>query len=214
MKGLLRARLAAAFLCLATLFSAVVAEVHAQDPYSRLHVGVGGGSDVGDGRFQEFWSRSPSFSMFGRMPFYVGHVEAGISASRHSFQGEAPPPSDDPAAPNNPLGDGADFWGALIHVGWGPSLAITPGFQAQGTLTVGDFLMVFDSPEKGYAQRENELVLGASAGFTFYMARRVGLFARLGYSRVFTSTPIDLVHVSAGLEARLVTPSWVREMLR
>ncbi len=169
-----------------------------QVPFSSMRFDVSVGADVSKGRFQDHWKIGPTPAVLARMPFHVGDLEIGAAGARNEFRG----------------GTDGDYWSALIHAGWGEGVNVGGVLHLHGSALVGSYFMIFDTQPVGYARRENELALGASADLNVLALEPVILFARTGYLRVFTSTPIDLIHLSAGLALRIETPNWLRTLLR
>ena len=193
MKGFIRICVIALAPC-----AIAVSDVVAQVPFSTASIGVTVGTDVHHGRFQDNWRTGPTPAVHVRMPFHVGEAELGAALSRSEFTG----------------GLDGDFWGALLHAGWGGSYVPSEVLRIQGTLLAGTFLRVFDTRQFGYARRESELMLGASAAAQVRVFAPIHLRMQTAFHRIYTSTPIDLVQVSAGLVVEFDTPDWLPPLLR
>lgn len=193
MKGFIRICVIAIAPC-----AIAVSDGVAQEPFSTASIGVSVGTDVHHGRFQDHWRTGPAPALQVRMPFHVGEAEVGAALSRSEFAADL---------------DG-DFWGALLHVGWGGAYAPHDVLRLQGTLLAGTFLMLFDTRQVGYARRESELMFGASVAAQVRILEPVHLRLQTAFQRIFTSSPIDLVQVSAGFVVELDTPDWLPPLLR
>lgn len=175
-----------------------VAQRASTEPYSRLIVSATAGWDLGQGRFQDHWTTGVTPGAHLRVPARIGDLEFGVGVARNWFQG----------------GPEADFWSTLLQFGWGHSLELVDRLIVEGTLHAGMYLMMFDEQPIGYARRESELMLGGSIGARVPVSRQVRVMVRTGMLRVYTSTPIDIVHVTGGLALVLETPAWLRPLLR
>lgn len=193
MKGFIRTAVVAALLCVAAPGLAL-----GQAPFSSMRFDVSVGADVSTGRLQDHWKIGPTPAVLTRIPFHIGEVEIGAAGARNEFRG----------------GTDGDYWSVLVHAGWGEGVNVGGVLRLHGSALVGSYFMIFDTQPVGYARRENELALGGSADLSVLALEPVILFARTGYLRVFTSTPIDLIHLSAGLAVRIETPNWLRTLLR
>lgn len=172
--------------------------LRAQEPFSSVAIGGLAAQEIGQGRFDEMWDTSPSGGLSVRMPFHVGELEAGFSVARNRSLSDSRP----------------DFTSGLIHVGWGPTLRISPALRARVLLLAGDYFMVFDEGGAGYERRENELLLGASAGLSIEIREPVALFARAAFYRIYTSNAIEFIQIGGGVEVRLPTSERIRSLLR
>lgn len=191
-KGFIRRCIAVVMVALVLSTSRVRAQ--AEEAFGSVSLGLVGAFDVARGTFQDHWGRRPAVGATVRMPFYVGDVEVGLLYSRY--------------------GSDAAFTSLLGFAGWGATLPLGKVGGLTGMVVAGDYFMLFHGPQPGYSSRENEVALGASAMMEFRPVGPFGFEVGLRALRIFTSTPIDLVHVSAGLRYRLSAPEWLPAVMR
>lgn len=174
----------------------LVSAANAQ-PYASVSVGVNAGFSTYANEFGSWWDVSPAALVSARTPFYVGQIEAGALGFRNA----------------DTIGEN-DFSAGLFFAGWGPTLEAGSVAEWRTTAFAGDLLMLFDEGGSGYSRRENELALGIKSTIVFELIRNTELEAGVVGFRTFTSSPIDLLFISAGIRYRIAISPRFRAWLQ
>jgi hypothetical protein len=188
----------------AVLAGLLAAPAHAQPrPFSTVSLYAGGSVPVRTGALAAFYHSSPGFDLVAAAPFYVG--VAGLDAGLRRYE-QRPGRADE------------DLWAAPVALRWGvrPSLPVGGGgggLRAEASARLGALLMRFSGGSAGL-RNESELLMGADAGLSLRVAGRWEIVAGLRYERVFTSTPLHLWQVRAGVRRRFEAPRWLQTLLR
>lgn len=108
-----------------------------------------------------------------------------------------------------------DFDATILALGWGLPAVTTPSVRLSAGGRVGEMLMGFhDTTVDAGVRNESELYLGVYATATLRLPHRLGLTASASYGHVHLNVPLHLASFTAGLEYRVDTPAWLRDILR
>lgn len=170
-------------------------------PFETFTLRLGGTVEAPNDRYGAVWQPSPGVDVAATVPFYLGLTfDAGLAFSNHRAQTETL----------------LDFLAIHGYVGLGAGLQLPVGARLHLGAHAGVLSMDFyaDEAAGAFARRESELATGLVAGGTAPLTDRLGVYVGARWTHVYTSTPIDLVRVHAGLTWTFVTPGWLRELLQ
>jgi hypothetical protein len=167
--------------------------------FSTLSIRVAGARNINRELLHEFWAPRDGLELEVSTPLPVGEI--GINVTALSFGGRA---SEQP-----------DFDAQLVALRWGGSGRIAGPLAIRGSAALGNIFMTFDDGDRrvGGLTTESELLVGAVGGLDLRVSPWLTLTIQSSLQRVLTSTPIDLLVVSAGAKASMRTPRWLRGVL-
>lgn len=177
----------------ATLTPAVLAQ--RAEPFSTVSVGIAVSHDVHDARFQSSWEVSPAIDVSAGLPFYYGNIRAGVRIL-HAYSPEL-----------------TDINSAYMHVAWGPTVDLGRSLSFDASVSAGSMYMSFTDEPVSFRKSESELAVGLRGGMSARVGGPIRAHVYCEWQHAFTSIPLDLVFVSAGLAYELQTPDWLRSFL-
>jgi hypothetical protein len=167
--------------------------------FSTLSIHLAGVRNVNRERLHALWAPRDGFELGVSTPLPVGEIGIGIAAL--SFGGRA--------------AEQPDFDARLLTLRWGGSRTIAGPLAFHGSAALGNIFMTFDDGERrvGGLTTESELLVGGVGGLDLRLSPWLSLSVESSLLRILTSTPIDLVLVSAGATLGFRTPRWLRGVL-
>ena len=184
---------------------ASVAPLHGQDslattgaaPYSAVTIALSGVQPTGSGRLEDYWDAATGIRLDIHMPFHVG--EAGLTATTLRYETRA---AEQP-------GYRAIIIGANWRFPFGGVRRVQPALSVEA----GNFMTIFDGEQAKGLGKESEIYIGAGAGLGVVLAGATSLTVGADARHVFTSTPVRLVSLRAGLAHTFATPRWLRAVI-
>ena len=184
---------------------AIAPELGAQDtttharvaPYSTVTVALSGVRPASSGRLEDYWTAGNGLRFDIHMPFHVG--EAGITATtlRHEALGTEQP----------------GFRAIIIGANWrfplGNSRRVRPAIAVEA----GNFMTIFDGEQPKGLGKESEIYVGGEASVRIAVLGGTSVLLGADARHVFTSTPVRLTSLHAGLAQTMSTPRWLRAVI-
>jgi hypothetical protein len=164
--------------------------------FSTLSVRLSGARNVNRELLHEFWSPRDGFELELSTPLPVGQM--GISITALSFGGR--------------VAEQPDFDARLLSLRWGGSRTIAGPVALRASALLGNIFMTFDDGERRISglTTESELLVGGAGGVDLRVSPWLSFSLESSLQRILTSTPIDLVVVSAGAKLAMRMPRWLR----
>lgn len=196
-----RQALVATACCIA---AAAVAPLRSQEvvarsdaPYSSVTVGLAAARQANSGRLEDYWDAGSGVRLDVHMPFHVG--EAGITATTLRYAARGP--------------DQPGFRTILVGADWRFPLGGLRRVRPSVSMEAGNFMTIFDGEQPKGLGKESEIYVGIGASLAVRLVRGMALTLGGEVRHVFTSTPIRLASVRAGLGHTFVTPRWLRAVV-
>ena len=181
---------------------AAASPLHGQDagtaptaaPYGAVTVALSGVRLASAGRLEDYWDAGNGIRLDIHMPFHVG--EAGITATtlRHE-----------------PLGPGQPGFRAIITgASWRFPLRRSRRIRPALSLEAGNYMTIFDGEQPKGLGKESEIYIGGGGAIDIALSRGTSLVLGAEARHVFTSTPVRLGALHAGLAYTFASPHWLR----
>ncbi len=164
-----------------------------------LDLALGAAVPVGEA-YDGLWAAGQGAALRLAIPFHGGTGHVGL----HAFPNGG-------SRPNLP-----DFLALHAQGGWGYPLRLPGGMRLTGGALVGALHMRFDDEDRfsGALRNETELTAGLFARLDVPVAGPARAFVAGEALRVYTFERIDLRFVQAGVSATVISPEWLRRVLR
>ena len=184
-------------------------------PFSTLDVMIGGTVWDARGEFSRLWAPGNGAGVTISTPFYAGRVSAGFDiVSFEPTDLYTRRRTDVPGNFSGTNGLRPSFTAAVIRAGITFRLHVIGPVAFDTGFDTGNFLMMFDESTIKGVRNESEFSTSVFVGPQVRLTKRVFLFGRAVYRRVFTSTPMDLLSIHTGITVRFITPGWLRRVLK
>lgn len=166
-------------------------------PYSAVTVAVSGVRLATAGGLEEYWDAGNGIRLDVHMPFHIG--EAGITAStlRHEARGPEQP----------------GFRAIVVGASWRFPLGGARRLRPALAVEAGNYMTIFDGEQPKGLGKESEIYVGGGAALAIALARGTSLVFGADARHVFTSTPVRLGSLHAGLAHTFATPGWLRAVV-
>lgn len=167
-------------------------------PFETLDLLAGATVDVNQGLlFYDLWRPGKGAAAGVATPFYFGTAEAGGAVHRYGARADSVPAFD----------------ALVVYAGWGLGAEVGR-LGVHGGVRAGLHRMTFDEDTFVGVRNESELALGAVARVHVDVARGWALYGEAAYMKTYTYIRLQQVWITAGIRARITTPSWLRRVLR
>ncbi|NND71451.1 MAG: hypothetical protein HKN43_07720 [Rhodothermales bacterium] len=167
-------------------------------PFDTIHFGVAGGLDFVETEIHETWTIPAVAGIYIASPFYAG--QAVISATYL------------PASSRS--GDVTDFWALYAGAGLDYPLKINNRIEFVPGFRFGSMYMNFKDEPVDFRKEESEIFVGAELGLVTTITPSAKLKFSSTLLHTFTDVPIDVSLFNLGIEYRIKTPGWLRNVLQ
>lgn len=189
--------------CFTVMFP--VAPLRAQDavarsadaPYASVTVALSASRQASSGRLEDYWDAGSGARLDIHMPFHFG--EAGITATTLRY---------DSRSPEQP-----GFRAILVGANWRFPLGASRRIRPSLAVEAGNFMTIFDGEQAKGLGKESEIYVGAGASLAIAIAGGTAITLGADARHVFTSTPVRLASVRAGVAHTFATPRWLRTVV-
>lgn len=186
----------------AGILGADVVPLHAQDvtspsqaaPYASVTVAMSAAHQASSGRLEDYWNAGNGIRLDVHMPFHVG--EAGVTGTTLRYE---------PRSAEQP-----GFRAIIVGASWRFPFAVARRLHPALSIEAGNFMTIFDGEQAKGLGKESEIYVGAGGSLRAAIAGGTSLTLGADARHVFTSTPLRLASLHAGVAHTFATPRWLR----
>ncbi|MBA3890236.1 MAG: hypothetical protein H0X64_06875 [Gemmatimonadaceae bacterium] len=173
------------------------ASPHSRAPYSSLTVSVAASRQASSGRLDDYWDAGRGVRIDIHTPFYLG--DAGLTATtlRYATRTASQP----------------GFRAIVAGANWRFPIGTTARLRPALSVEAGNFMTIFDGDQPKGLGKESEIYAGGGASLGVAIAAGTAAVFGADARHVFTSTPIRMVSLHAGIAHTFATPGWLRAVI-
>ena len=166
------------------------------EPFSKIELGIGVGSEITENRFHDYWKQGRSINTHASIPYYYGSFELGVTFSEYL------------AISNKTI----DFDAVAVSIGWGKGWHLLDNLKWHNSAAFTNNIMNLKYETENVSESEISFTLYSQLKYTFY--RNNSLFAGFEYSNMFTFQNINHLNFFIGISHSIKTPEIFTRFLK